>query len=528
MQYADYAEWRHELITGEDDEAADGREFWRQDAEGRPAAERPPCSPPGCASGARAAIAIPFDAGEVARLVEAAAAAGVGAAVFLEACWHALLARLTGVGELLLAGWCDGRAQPDLQRAVGPYAQPVPIRSRIESETSFAEILDQVGRARAAAASRQDLAAADDLGALCADAAGGFAHLELEPLTSPVLEIAAINPGPDTGLLLALRTSGEDLSAELWHDPGVHGEADSADLAGRFRTLVASAVSNPAQPIAGLALTDAAERERSVSASAGLAPGGRRIPVHHLFERRAQSAPDRPAVADAGGELSYGELNAATNRLAHLLRAAGVGRGVTVGLCMERTPRLLEALLAILKAGGAYVPLNYEHPAARLHQLPSQGSGARDRAPARFPEFGGEIVCVDRDSERIASFPDEDPEQLSAPEDLVYVMYTSGSTGLPKGVEVTHGNLANYATHMARRLDGGGDGSGGLRFGVISAISTDLGNTAIFPALITGDCVQMLSAGASMDGGGDGRRAGRHGARRAQDHPLAPGRPARR
>ena len=245
VQYADYAEWRHELITGEDDEAADGRAFWRQDAEGRPAAERLLFASADAPSGRRAAIAIPFDAGEVARLVEAAAAAGVGAAVFLEACWHALLARLTGVGELLLAGWCDGRAQPDLQRAVGPYAQPVPIRSRIESETSFAEILDQVGRARAAAASRQDLAAADDLGALCADAAGGFVHLELEPPASPVLEIAAINPGPDTGLLLALRTSGEDLSAELWHDPGVHGEADSADLAGRFRTLVASAVSNP-------------------------------------------------------------------------------------------------------------------------------------------------------------------------------------------------------------------------------------------------------------------------------------------
>ena len=505
VQYADYAEWRHELIAGEDDEAADGRAFWRQDAEGRPAAERLLFASADAPSGKRAAVAIPFDAGDVARLTAAAAAAGVGAAVFLEACWHGLLARLTGAGELVVAGWCDGRAQPDLQRAVGPYAQPVPIRSRVESETSFAEVLDQVGRARAAAANRQDLAAADDLGALCADAAAGFVHLELERMPGPVLELAAVNPGPATRLLLALRTSGEDLGAELWHDPGVHGEADAAELARRLRTLVASAVADPAQPIAALALTDAAEREQLLAAAAGPTPGeDAAIPVHHLFERRAHSAPERPAVADAGGELSYGELNAATNRLAHLLRAAGVGRGVTVGLCMERTPRLLEALLAILKAGGAYVPLNYEHPDARLsHQLAESGSKVlvtEEHLLERLPEFTGEVVCVDRDSARIASFPDEDPEQVSVPADLVYVMYTSGSTGLPKGVEVTHGNLANYATHMARRLDGGGDGSGGLRFGVISAISTDLGNTCIFPPLISGDCVQMLSAGASMDG----------------------------
>jgi amino acid adenylation domain-containing protein len=222
--------------------------------------------------------------------------------------------------------------------------------------------------------------------------------------------------------------------------------------------------------------------------------------VHHLFERCVQRGPDRPAVAGGGAELSYGGMNAGANRLAHLLRAAGVGPGVAVGLCMERTPKLIEAVLGILKAGGAYVPLNYEHPSARLsHQLSESRAAVlvtEQHLVGRFAEFAGDVVCVDRDAERIADFPDANPEHVSAPGDLVYVMYTSGSTGLPKGVGVTHGNLAGYSSPMAGRL--GAEDEGGLRFGVISAISTDLGNTCIFPALISGGCVQLISPSSAM------------------------------
>src|SRR5207249_3777636 len=84
-------------------------------------------------------------------------------------------------------------------------------------------------------------------------------------------------------------------------------------------------------------------------------------------------------------------------------------------------------------------------------------------------------------------------------EDLVYVMYTSGSTGVPKGVKITHGNLANYATELARRLAGEDPEPAGLRFGVVSAISTDLGNTCLFPPLVSGGAIELISPGAAMD-----------------------------
>jgi amino acid adenylation domain-containing protein len=503
IQYADYAEWRHEQLAGEEDQTAEGKAFWRRSSEDPALAPSLLFARAGARSGFCTPVPIVLTAEEVGRLRGAAAAAGVSTAVLLEAGWHALVARLTGAGDLVIAGWCDGRAQPDLTRAVGPYAQPVPISTRVQAATTFAEVLDQVARARAQATTWQDLASAEDLGALRAQAACDFMHLDLEPARDPMLAVAAINPSSDAALLLAARSWGDQLSVELWHDTGVYSEQDAADIAGRVRTLLASAAADPDQPVVQLALTDPSERQQLVASAAGPATGDdARTPVHHLFERCAQRVADRPAVGGDGAELSYGQLNAAANRLAHLLRAVGAAPGVTVGLCMERTPKLIEAVLAILKAGGAYVPLNYEHPAARLsHQLSESRAAVlvtEEHLIDRLPEFGGEVVCVDRDGERIASFPDEDPEHVSGPGDLAYVMYTSGSTGLPKGVGVTHGNLANYTADMARRLNG--DGDRGLRFGVVSAISTDLGNTCIFPALISGGCVALISPGAAMSG----------------------------
>src|SRR5207302_9818729 len=145
-------------------------------------------------------------------------------------------------------------------------------------------------------------------------------------------------------------------------------------------------------------------------------------------------------------------------------------------------------VLGILTAGCAYLPLNHDHPPARIaHQLVQSSTRvviSEQHLLGSLSGFDGAIVCLDRDRERIAAFSDRDPERVSEPHHPAYVMYTSGSTGLPKGVIVTHANLANYATQTAERLRGQ-DGPT-LRFGVVSAIRTDLGNTCIFPPLISG------------------------------------------
>jgi amino acid adenylation domain-containing protein len=173
-------------------------------------------------------------------------------------------------------------------------------------------------------------------------------------------------------------------------------------------------------------------------------------------------------------------------------------------LCVERTQSMLVALLAILKSGSPYLPLNFDHPPARIaHQIGESGARiviTQDHLVDRLPAFDGTVVSLQRDAQLIEAQPADDLGENTTPEDLAYLMYTSGSTGTPKGVAVTHRNLSNYALAALRRLQTGGAGDERpLSFAVVSAISTDLGNTGIFVPLISGGCVRLVSVPASMD-----------------------------
>jgi amino acid adenylation domain-containing protein len=524
VQYADYAEWRHELIAGGKREAQAGLDYWRQDAAARPTPPRILFAQQTGPSGARPAFA-PLELTEIGLddLHEAAASAGASIPLFLEAAWHTLLARLSGASELLLAGWCTGREQPDLADAIGPYEQPAPIHSRYQETTTFAEILDQVRRSRAAAVRHQDCGTAEHLAALAQQATAGWAFHTVGRLGTPARRLLALRlPPAGTRLLLAVRSGESGLSGELCYDPLAVPQADAHELAGRFATLLRSALTDPSAPVAQLAIMDEAERQRLFSAAradvqdqSSCAPSGASDAeatesvtlVHELLERQARLTPQRLAVVSTSGSLTYEQLETASSRLANHLRELGHVRQQTVGLCMERKPSMVVALMAILKAGGAYLPINYEHPQARIsHQLTEAGVRlviSEQHLLSNIPALDATVVCVDRDAEAVAARCSQSPDSSASPENVVYVMYTSGSTGTPKGVAVTHGNLANYVAAIAARLsDGGGrerDG-GVLTFGVVSAISTDLGNTSIFAPLAHGGCIRLIGAEASMDG----------------------------
>ncbi len=180
---------------------------------------------------------------------------------------------------------------------------------------------------------------------------------------------------------------------------------------------------------------------------------------------------------------------------------AGVAAGDTVGLCTDRSRDMVVALLGILKAGAAYVPLHHEHPKARLaHQLTTAGAKAivtQEAMLDELPEFSGELICLDRDAASLAAEEPVNGPDVSG-DQLAYVIYTSGSTGTPKGVGVTHANLANYASAISERL--GADGEP-LSFGLVTAISTDLGNTSVFGALVSGGTLVLISPLAAADAG---------------------------
>ncbi|MCC5956739.1 MAG: LLM class flavin-dependent oxidoreductase [Natronohydrobacter sp.] len=180
-----------------------------------------------------------------------------------------------------------------------------------------------------------------------------------------------------------------------------------------------------------------------------------RVCIHHAFEAQVTRTPDAVALSHETQSLTYAELNARANRVAHVLTQMGVGPDTPVALCVRRGPGLLVGALGILKAGGAYVPMDPSYPADRLAHFVSD-SGAPVIVTEHvlldvLPAHGADVLQLDTDI-RPATVPDTNPESGVTPDDLAYLIYTSGSTGLPKGVMVEHGNVANFFAGMDDRI----------------------------------------------------------------------------
>ena len=216
--------------------------------------------------------------------------------------------------------------------------------------------------------------------------------------------------------------------------------------------------------------------------------------AHERFEEQAARTPDAVAVRCGAQTLTYGELNARANRLAHYLRGRGIGPDRLVAVCMERTPQLVAALLAVWKAGGAYVPVDPGYPRERIDFM-LDDSGASVVLTDELPDAHGESAA--------------NPEHAAAPSNLAYVMYTSGSTGRPKGAQITHGGLANYLGWAIEAYDV----RPGASVPVHSSIAFDLTVTSLYPALLVGGEVELL-------GDGEGAQALLEALRRKGDRAL--------
>jgi amino acid adenylation domain-containing protein len=224
--------------------------------------------------------------------------------------------------------------------------------------------------------------------------------------------------------------------------------------------------------------------------------------IHELFEARAERTPDAVAISFASAALTYAALDHAANRLANHLRRRGVRPETRVGICLERGPELVVAILAVLKAGGAYVPLDPAYPAERLAFMLAD-SGApllltRLPLPEGLPPHAAGIVCLDADRERIEAESARAPAAGVRPDQLAYVIYTSGSTGTPKGVMVSHRGVPNLAYAQARRF--GIDGTS--RVLQFASLSFDAAVAELFDALLAGATLVMASREALLPGEG--------------------------
>ncbi|MFE2752932.1 amino acid adenylation domain-containing protein [Actinosynnema sp. NPDC059335] len=469
LQYADFALWQRDALGDEDDpDGAFARQvrFWRDRLAGLPEVlELPADRPrPAVPSHRGARVPLTVDGELYARLADLARETRTSVFMVLHAAVAALLTRLGAGTDVPLGTAVAGRSDEVLDDLVGFFVNTLVLRTDTSGDPTFKELLERVRQTDLAALAHQDVP---------------FERLveELNPRRSlarhPLFQVMLVlqnTPDPDVALpgldvaVADLRTAVAKF--DLWFDlyetrddggavTGVAGaleyaldlfdEATARHLVTRLGTLLAAVAADPGTPVARLDLLTPEERHAELVTWNDTARrvGGTSLAAR--FEAQAAATPDAPAVAFDGGTLTYGRLDAEANRWAHRLAAAGVTTETPVALLLDRSPDLVVLILAVLKAGGYYVPLHESYPVERLDfVLADLGAPVLVTDRAELPEGLTAPVHVVRTDERP---PAAGPLHRRAhPDQLAYVMHTSGSTGVPKGVAVTHANVVELAT----------------------------------------------------------------------------------
>ena len=292
------------------------------------------------------------------------------------------------------------------------------------------------------------------------------------------------------------------LAGVLEYSSDLFERASVAVLGERLLRLLAGAVAAPDRAIGRLEVLSSSERDTIVSVWNDTARAVPPATLPALFAAQAGRTPAATAVVFEDRRLSYAELDAHANQLAHRLQRLGVGPDVLVGVCAERSVELVVGLLAVLKAGGAYVPLDPEYPAERLHDMMADaGLGVvlmQSRLASSMPVPAG-VKCIEldrQDSRQDTSDEDDSAPRLELdPEHLAYMIYTSGSTGKPKGAANTHGGLCNRLGWM--------QGAYGLTPGDVvlqkTPFSFDVSVWEFFWPLMTGARLVLAAPGAHRD-----------------------------
>jgi len=522
LQYADYVEWQNELLHGEDTKA--GREFWRDycrklDFNVQPALPLENKANPD--SFDPTALSASLDSSLLARLEALSSNSNIAVSDFLVSCWWALLSRLSGQSELILGYGFDGRKYDELEAAVGPFAKSLPVSLNVAPDEQFLAFSQRVKSAIAEAHNWEESFTWNHVETSASDSSTPVAlqYSYLEPSGAQTYGDVTFSVVQQEvhaeryKLKLAVQKLGENLELRFHYDASRLSRDTIQLWAGYFQTLLAAAVANPETSVSRLPLLNTAERQQLLVDWNHTTADYPNLCLHQLFEAQAARTPDRPALRFADELLTYRQLNQRSNQFAHYLRSLGVGPDSLVGLALDRSADLMIAVLGILKAGGAYVPLNPDNPKPRLAQ---QLDGAvvlvtEQKLLAQMPDFSGSTLCLDRDQHLWAKESLANPSTNTTPDNLVYIIYTSGSTGVPKGVAVRHRNLVNYSHFIAQRLELP-KFPDGLHFATVSTIGADLGNTCIFPSLISGGCLHIIRYEDSTDS--------QRFARYTQQHPI--------
>ncbi|MBG6085889.1 non-ribosomal peptide synthetase [Actinomadura viridis] len=487
VQYADYALWQREVLGELDDPGSlisAQLGHWRQALAGLPEELALPVDRPRPAEASFQGGSVPMwvDADVHARLVELAQEGGATMFMVAQAALAVLLARMGAGTDIPLGTAVAGRGDAALEDLAGFFVNTLVLRTDVSGDPSFAELLARVREADLAAYAHQDLPferLVEDLNPVRSLARHPLFQVMLTlhnlPDTETPWELPGLDVRPldaddtlaarfDLSVILAERRDGTGtpagMAGGLHYATDLFDEATANDLVTRFVRVLEQVAADPGMRVGEVEVLKPAERESVLVEWNDTARPVREVSLAGLFEEQVARTPDAVAVVFGGVEWSYAELNARANRLARELAGRGVGPGGLVGVVMDRSSDLIVALLGAVKAGAAYVPLDSGHPAERLRAVMTEAEVSTvlvdetNADHALFAAGGLEASVVQVSADALSEGADVGNLGVPvSPESLAYVMYTSGSTGIPKGVAVTHANVAAFCLDGAWRDD---------------------------------------------------------------------------
>jgi amino acid adenylation domain-containing protein len=511
IQYADFAVWQREYLTGEVLENEVG--YWREHLKDAAVLELPtdlqrPPEPSYRGSYKTAGLGqrLSEDLKTLSRRE--------GATLFmtLMAAFKVLLMRYGGQEDISVGTVIANRTRKEVEKLIGFFVNTLVMRTDLSGNPSFRGMVRREREVALGAYAHQDLPFEKLVEELNPARDLSFSPLfqvmlVMQNAGQEILKPKSVEPeGLSSGLrntddehvahfdlTLTVMDLGHELALTVEYSRDLFESGTVERLINHYTNLLDGAASNGEARISELSLLSAEEKEEVIVGwNETTSPYPEDRCAHHLFERRVELTPEAVAVVSDQGCLSYGELNRRGNRLAHHLRGRGVRPESVIGVCLERSLEIAVGLLGALKAGGACLPLDPMYPPERLRFMLEDSSArlivTQEDLKDLFVDSPSALVSVDGSRDEIARESEENIDGVASVENLAYVIYTSGSTGVPKAAMITHRSVVSLATDAVTKFRLGPKS----RFLQFASLSFDVAVEEIYPVWISGGSVALL------------------------------------
>lgn len=475
LQYADFAHWQRQWLSGPVLQTR--LDYWQRTLAGAPAMLALPTDRPRPAIQTQAGANWRFEiaAASVARLQAMCQQTGSTLFMALLTALNVLLARYSGQTDILIGTPIASRNRTELEGLIGFFVNTLVLRTRLDDSPTFSALLARVRDMALDAYVHQDLPFEQLVEALNPVRHASHTPLfqvmlvlqntpqsefKLPGLTLQALPAATVSARFD--MTLIFNQCDDCLEGNIEFNTDLFDASTISRMAQHFTDLLELLATEPTARVLEVEFLRAQEQVRMLLEWNDTGTDFHdHATIHALFEQHAAQHPHKTAILHDGVALTYAQLNARANRLARHLRALGVLPDTLVGLCAEREPVMVVAILAILKAGGAYVPLDPQYPAERLAYMLDDASPVvlltQQHLMAGLPDCGVPVFCLDTQAAELAALADDNLPSCSGGTHLAYVIYTSGSTGKPKGVMIEHRGVLNLAHWQADNFKLGQD-----------------------------------------------------------------------